>query len=104
MLHHYSLPLKMQALIAAVFIQVQAMLQFLHLAKVLNLAVPLLIQTANLAVQLLSQAVANLAVLSLHQPAAVFLAEAAVTTLANQLNVITVRMESHSAFFLLKIP
>ena len=75
------------------------MQQFLLLAKALNLVVLLHIQAANLVVQLLSQEAVNLAVLSHHPVAAAFLAAADAAILANQLNVIIVRMENHPAFF-----
>ena len=72
-------------------IQVRAMLQYLHLAKVLNLADLSHIQKVNLVVQWLLQTAVNPADPLHHQPEAVSPAVADVTTLANQLNVITVR-------------
>ena len=74
------------------------MQQFLLLEKALNLVVLLHLQV-SLVAQLLSQVAVNLVVQS-HQPAAaasLVVADAAI--LANQLNVITVRMEYHPAFF-----
>ena len=74
------------------------MQQFLHLEKAVNLAVQLRMQV-NHAVRLLTQAAVNLAVQSHHPVAAAFLAAVDAAILANQLNVIIVRMEYHPAFF-----
>ena len=74
------------------------MQQFLHLEKAVNLAGQSH-HPASLAVQLLTQAAVNLAVQSHHPAAAAFLAAADAAILANQLNVITVRMVFHPAFF-----
>ena len=76
------------------------MQQFLLLAKAVSLEVQSHTQILNLAVQLLSHQAVNLAVQSLHLRAEDFPAAADVIMLANQLNVITVRMENHPAFFL----
>ena len=73
--------------------------KFLHSEKAVKLAVQSHLQIQNPAVQSATPEVQSLAAQLLHLPE-VFHAAADVTTLANQLNVITVRMENHSAFFL----
>ena len=83
----------------AVFISARVMQQFLHLEKVENHAEQLHSPVVSLVVQSLIQAAENLAALLRHLPAEAFPAAADVITLANQLNVITVRMENHPAFF-----